>query len=238
MIIGVAIIGMGSQGARRAPIYNAYQDCKLIGICDKIPSKKTFADTYHCDFSTDVDYFLKRNDVDLVQISTNASQQHHIAIKALEYGKHVAIEKPFTTKLEHGKEIAYNKKGLVFVEASERCNPAVLRLKEYVQDFSKVARMYHRRSGIFDPRINDVGVMLDLGFHEFDMGYFLTGKKPKVIYADLSEIMPSGYEHDARVFARFGKTASTIDVSWATKFKIRTLELTTAKENIILDYAG
>jgi predicted dehydrogenase len=238
MKIGVVVVGVGNQGARRSDIYKRTEGCDLVGICDKDPTRKVLTDRLNCEFSTNLDYFLKRSDVDLIQISTNASQHYEIAEKAQEYGKHVAVEKPFTTKFVDGKEIAYNHKGLVIVEASERCNPVIWKLKSIIPDLSPIVSMYHRRYGIFYPNIDDVGALYDLGYHEFDIGSHITEEEPEIVFAELSNRSKLGYEHDARILARFGSINSTIHVSWLPEFKIRTLELTTKKENLILDYAG
>src|SRR5690606_2606814 len=96
---------------------------------------------------------------------------HHYAVakKALERGRHVLVEKPMTATVEQARELVdlAGRKGLIFqVGHVERFNGAVLELGKVVD---KPFLIESRRLAPYNPRIADVGVVLDLLIHDLDI---------------------------------------------------------------------
>ncbi len=94
---------------------------------------------------------------------------YETAKTALEKGKHVFIEKPFTETIAQAKELsalAEQKKLKIQIGHIERFNPAILSLDKYnlVPLFIESHRLDQ-----FKPRGVDVAVVLDLMIHDIDI---------------------------------------------------------------------
>ena len=82
---------------------------------------KKLASDYGCSLTyTDMDAFLSDPNVNTVYIATPNLLHYEQAKKALLAGKHVILEKPFTTRRDHAEELAAiaKEKRLLLVEAA------------------------------------------------------------------------------------------------------------------------
>jgi predicted dehydrogenase len=104
---------------------------------------------------------------DLKNVTDTARDEgFEVARKALEKGKHVLVEKPMTTDVEHARELVElaESKGLILqVGHVERFNGAVLELRRVVD---KPVLIESRRLAPNSGRIQDVGVVMDLLIHD------------------------------------------------------------------------
>ena len=117
-------------------------------------------------------------DVDVVYVATPHTYHHAHALLALNAGKHVLVEKPFTINAREAQEIfaLAEAKGLVALEAMwSRFLPHMIRLREVIQDgtLGEVRKIIasHNQNLPRDPahRLNDPalggGALLDLGVY-------------------------------------------------------------------------
>jgi len=106
---------------------------------------------------------------DAVTIATTTNAHCAVALKALERGKHVFLEKPITESVAEADALcaAAAGRGLIIqVGHIERFNPAILALEKY-----RIEPMFveSHRLAQFNPRGTDVGVVLDLMIHDIDL---------------------------------------------------------------------
>jgi predicted dehydrogenase len=116
---------------------------------------------------SNIDALLKQ--VDAVDIVSPTTTHFDLALKALDYGKHIFIEKPVTQSLEQAEkliQLSKEKNLKIQVGHVERVNPALLALKN-----STVNPMFieSHRLAPFNPRGTDVSVILDLMIHDLDI---------------------------------------------------------------------
>lgn len=107
--------------------------------------------------------------VDVLDIVTPTFAHFDCAVKALEKGKHVFIEKPITNTLQEADTlIALAKEKGVKIQVGhvERFNPAFLAVQEHLQNPAFVET---HRLALFNPRGCDVPVVLDLMIHDLDI---------------------------------------------------------------------
>lgn len=136
------IVGIGHMGGTHAKSITAgnIKNARLVAVCDIDPLRLSWAeenlDPTVKKFST-YDELLMNVDVDAVIIATPHYFHPPMAIKALEHGKHVMVEKPagVTTKSVKEMNAVANKHpelvyGLMF---NQRTNPLYQKARELVQ---------------------------------------------------------------------------------------------------------
>jgi predicted dehydrogenase len=91
----VAIIGCGGIGARRATAVGNVEGASLVAGVDVVEdAARKFGERFSCEWGTDWEKTVTRDDVDLVIVSTANNVHAPVSIRALEAGKHVICEKP------------------------------------------------------------------------------------------------------------------------------------------------
>ena len=238
MKVKVGVVGLGFMGSAHARVYSNLKDCELVGICDSNLDKKHLAKAYNCKFFEDSEEFLEEN-LDAVSVCTPTSMHKDVVIDALEKGKHVLVEKPFSDSLRNGEEMvrkAANMDRLLAVGYIERFNSAVGKLKELV-DFSQIYSTVSMRFGPFPPRMKYSGVFLDLASHEIDILNYLTKIHPEVLYAHFSSRSNNGFEDYAYISLKYGHMHSHIEASWLPNYKLRLIHLYGNKKFYTLNYA-
>lgn len=152
---------------------------------------------------TDMDAFLADENIDLVYIATPNLLHYEQAKRALKAGKHVLLEKPFTTKYDHARELAdlAREKRLILLEAAPTAylpNLEILReelgkigrIKLVMSNFSQYSSRYDavlqgEKPAIFDPKFAG-GCLMDINFYNVLLNVMLFGKpKAATYYANL-----------------------------------------------------
>jgi predicted dehydrogenase len=146
---------------------------------------------------TDWKKMVRRDDVDIVDISAPQYLHYDIAMEALRAGKHVFCEKPLAMNLAQAKEMyeLAEKKGVThYLNHNYRRCPAV-RLAKRLIDEGKIGRIFHWRgaylqSWIVDPKFPltwhlqkqfaGSGPHGDLNSHSVDLARYLVGDIKKV----------------------------------------------------------
>lgn len=128
--VNIATIGMGIMGFSNAEISSKIPGVKLVAACDLYNgrlarTKEKFGKEIHT--TRDYRELLERKDIDAVIISTTDHWHDHIAIDAMNKGKHVYCEKPMVHRLEEGAAVieAQRKTGRVLEVGSQRVSSVV-----------------------------------------------------------------------------------------------------------------
>ena len=162
-----AVIGTGYLGKFHAEKYASLDNCELVAVVDiNEQAAKEVADKHGAKALTDYSSLLGQ--VDAVSIVVPTSLHHAVSCDFLKAGTHVLVEKPITVTVEEADEliaIAKEKNVILQVGHLERFNPAVMGLdKEEKPLFIEAHRL-----APFNPRANDVSVVLDLMIHDIDI---------------------------------------------------------------------
>jgi len=138
-IVTFAICGFGRIGKRHAKIIDTYEGAELGALIDIVHdvSDEALELGYACPVYTGIEEFLENdgNASDAVIIATPNGTHTPIALKALEKGYHVVIEKPMAlTKADSEKVIfkALKVNRQIFVVKQNRFSPTSKWLKEIV----------------------------------------------------------------------------------------------------------
>ncbi len=235
----VGVIGVGSMGKNHVRAYTALKHvCELIGVFDtnrKIA--KEVARGYGIKAYPTLEALLR--EVDAVNIATPTTTHYEIGMKAIDFGKHILVEKPVTGMVEEAQSLIKNarKKNLILqVGHIERFNPAIRALPALLKD-QEIIALDVQRMGPYDPRINDTDVIQDLMIHDIDvvnsiipapfMGLHAFGRRlisqHHMDYVVANLIMTNG-------------VIATLTASRITNKKVRKMTITTLSSYIELDY--
>jgi len=241
MSIKVGVIGTGAMGQHHVRIYSESPDVELVGIADIDPVRiNKQAVQYKTKAFTDYRELLNQN-IDAVSIAVPTMMHREVALAAIEAGVNVLIEKPIADAMESATEIieSANSSGLkLMIGHIERFNPAVMRLKEIIDSgaLGKVVSISTHRVGPYNPRIRDVGVIMDIGVHDIDVISYLHGMKVSEVYAVAGADIHSFEDHAAFILRFDHEHSGIVETNWLTPHKIRKLTAIGLKGVAYLDY--
>lgn len=225
-MMNVAVIGLGWMGRVHLRNYMEMPEANVVGVVDVNQEaldevKKQFdVPTY-----TELDKLLE-NDLDAVSICVPTSLHHETGLKVIDKGAALLMEKPLAATAEEGQELvdrARAKNVPLMVGHIERFNPAVQRVKELVGD--DMISITIERVGPYPPRIQDVGVVKDLGSHDLDLVRFLTGSEFKTVYAVTSTSLGK-HEDTALITCEMENgVLANISTNWVTPYKSRKINV-------------
>lgn len=239
-MIRVGVIGLGAMGAHHVRVYREL-GCEIAGVVDADPDRAgEIAGLYDVPWFTTSQPLLEACP-DAVSIAVPTSCHKAVALEFLNKGIHCLVEKPIASTVQEAQALidaARQNNVKLMVGHIERFNPAVLKLKEIIGRgiLGKVIIISTRRVGPFQPRIRDVGIIIDSATHDIDVARFLTGKEPLNVYSKAGRIKHPSREDHALVMLDFGDSAASIEVNWFTPYKERKLVVTGTGAIAYLDY--
>lgn len=185
-----AVIGCGRMGSRRIRTITENPRTELIFVSDNNEelAKKTAKD-WDCDCYVNLEEAVKQPNIDCIIISIPNKFHHSAVIPALNEGKHVFCEKPFSRNPEEGSkmvEAAIASKKTLKVGSNLRYFPAVLKTKELLDSKAIGDILFIRgwvgnngwqlNSWFSDADMTGGGAFLDNGSHLLDIYRWFLGE--------------------------------------------------------------
>lgn len=236
------VIGIGSMGQNHARIYSDLENVELAAISDlNAVCGEKLAKKYNCKFYKNFEEMLEKEKLAMVSLVTPTSTHEKIALKILEKKIPLLIEKPIASTVEEGKriiEFAERNNAKLMIGHVERFNPAIIELSKRL-DSNELGEIYKidvQRIGPFPPRINDVGVAIDLAVHDLDIINFLFSPKIERIYAETEKRIHPSHEDSLNALLKFRKIIASININWLTPAKVRTFSVTGKKGMFEVNY--
>jgi UDP-N-acetylglucosamine 3-dehydrogenase len=239
----VAVIGTGFWGKNHARVYKETPSTELVGICDVNAERaKSIADQFGVKAYTSSARMLKNEDIEAVSICTWSTILAKEALKALNAGKHVLVEKPMATNVKQAEKLleTAEKSGLhLTVGFLMRFIPGLQHIREAVEN-KKIGDLVcatAKRVSQWPERIGDVGVVKDTAIHDIDVMRYISDEDPIAVYAKTGSKRYKKFEDYAQIMLTYegGKTAF-IESNWLTPYKTRTLMVTGSDAIMRLDY--
>ncbi|MFO0835868.1 MAG: Gfo/Idh/MocA family oxidoreductase [Phycisphaerales bacterium] len=217
--IGVGVIGLGFMGATHIRAYAAAHaagfNCPLVGVCDQAQDRLTGRVVTSGNIATgtseqlfdpavvratpNLDELLADPRVQLVSICTHTESHVDTAIRALEAGKHVLVEKPIAVapsdveRLAHAARAAAGRGLVVMPAMCIRFWPGWSWVKDRMVDgtLGRVKSAVFQRLGTppaWSPQFyrdneRTGGALVDLHIHDADFVYHLFGRPDAVTSA-------------------------------------------------------
>lgn len=238
-MIRIGVIGYGYWGPNIVRNFNGVNGAKVTAVCDLSEDMcQRVAKAYPgMEVTSDPNRILTSPDIDAVAVITPVFTHFDLAKKALENGKHVFVEKPFTSTVaqaEELNEIADRKKLSIMVDHTFIFTGAVRKIKQMVEE-GLLGDLYYFDStrvnlGLFQ---HDVNVVWDLAPHDFSIMDFILNEKPVAVSAT-GQSHYNGLEDVAYVTCYFpGKLIAHFNVNWLSPVKVRTTLIGGTKKMLV-----
>jgi predicted dehydrogenase len=171
---------------------------------------REFADTFNIPAAHgSYEDLVSDPNVDIIYVATPHPMHKELALLALEHGKHVLVEKPFTLNAAEAEEVrdSANERGLLAMEAMwTRYLPHMVRIREIIAAGTlgdvRAVIADHTQLISSDPthRLNSLelggGALLDLGIYPISFAWDILGEPAGIVAA-----------------ARLGETGADVEVA-------------------------
>ena len=241
-MINVGIIGYGYWGPNLVRNFNETKGISVCQVSDLEEKKLQLVRKRYprIDITTESDEIIYNKSIDAVVIATQVSTHYELALKSLNAGKHVLIEKPMadsSKKCEELIKLANNKNLLLMVDHTFAYTSAVRKIKEMITR-GELGRILYYDSvrvnlGLFQ---HDVNVIWDLAVHDLSILEYLFNKQPLSISATGISHVRDQLENVAYITLFFENSLiAHIHVNWMSPVKIRRTLLGGDKKMIVYD---
>lgn len=224
--IRVALLGYGYAGKTfHAPLIESVPGLELVLVCSG-HQEKVHADLPKMTVIGDVNKAATHPEIDLVVIATPNETHALLAEAALQAGKHVVVDKPFTLTVKEAQrlaELAEQKGQLLSVFHNRRWDSDFLGAKAVKESGALGEIVYwESRMDRFRPQVRDrwreragpgAGLWYDLGPHLIDQTIQLFGMPQKVSASFAKQRAGSQTEDWIHVLLHCGKTEVVLHAS-------------------------
>lgn len=227
-VIRFGIIGYGYWGPNIVRNLGSLPGASIESLCDKrahalrrasqaYPALKLLTDSWE---------LIRSPQIDAVAVVTPVWTHYALAKAVLENGKHLFVEKPFTSTVAQAEELVelaekHNLK--IMVDHTFLFTGAVRKIRQLI-DEGTLGNLYYYDStrvnlGLFQ---HDVNVIWDLAPHDLSIMDFLIETRPEAVCATGQKHL-NGYEDVAFITVYFPeRLIAHINVNWLSPVKVRT----------------
>ena len=227
-MINFGVIGYGYWGPNIVRNFNQVEGASVVAVCDTKPKALKRARKLYPNliYTSDYQRITTSSDVDVVAIITPVSTHYMLAKEALQNGKHIFVEKPFTETVAQAEELIHlaEKKNLqIMVDHTFLFTGAVRKIKEII-DKDMLGKLYYYDStrinlGLFQ---HDVNVIWDLAPHDFSIMDYLMKERPIGVAACGQSHVKNGLEDIAYITVYLtGDIIAHFNVNWLAPVKVR-----------------
>jgi predicted dehydrogenase len=238
-VLRVGVIGYGYWGPNIVRNLHGQKHLQATMVCDKSAAalarvRKTYPGIETVSDPMDV---VRSPEIDAVAVITPVWTHYELAKLALENGKHVFIEKPFTSNSAQAEELinlAARKKLTIMVDHTFLFTGAVRKIRELTES-GALGDLYYYDSlrvnlGLFQ---HDVSVIWDLAPHDLSIMDHVIHAEPEAIVAT-GEKHLNGVEDVAFMTIYFPRNViAHINVNWLSPVKIRTTLIGGQKKMVV-----
>ncbi len=225
MRIGIA--GCGYWGPKHVRVLESINEVDRVVVIDPDESARKSVLQSFPRVQEFADLGSALPEIDALVVATPPRMHYRLAREALDAGKHVLVEKPFTTNSADARELircARRSDLVLMVGHTFEFNPVVWRLRDAVRsgDLGEVHYIDTARLnlGLYQP---DVNVVWDLAPHDISILNYILQSRPSSVDARGYSCAGTKYQDVAYIsieYADIGAEAN-IHVSWLDPCKVR-----------------
>jgi predicted dehydrogenase len=227
-MVNFGVIGYGYWGPNIVRNLDGLEGTTVLAISDKSAAARGRAQkaTHGIKLTANASDVISSPEIDAVAIVTPVWTHFELAKAALENGKHVFVEKPFTSNTAQAEElinIAARKNLQIMVDHTFLFTGAVKKIKQLLQE-GTLGKLYYYDStrvnlGLFQ---HDINVIWDLAPHDLSiMDHLIEGDAEEVVATGQTHL--NGHEDVAFITLYFpNEIIAHINVNWLSPVKVRT----------------
>ncbi len=242
-MLNIGVVGYGYWGPNVARNFHGVAGAKLVAVSDVSEKRLGMAQTNYPFIKGMKDPYelIAAKDVDAVAIVTPVFAHHELAKAALLAGKHIFVEKPFTSTAAQAEELielAAKKNLRIMVDHTFLFTGAVRKIKQVI-DSGELGKLLFYDSvrvnlGLFQ---HDVNVLWDLAPHDLSIMAHVIDKKPVALAAHGSVHFEGKYEDIAYLCIEFEGNGfiAHFHVNWLSPVKVRQTLISGDKKMLVWD---
>jgi predicted dehydrogenase len=238
-LVRFGVIGYGYWGPKVIRNLDLLEEAKVVAICDKSAASRQKAERLYAGVTVtdDANELMTSPDIDAIAVVTPVWTHYELAKAALENGKHIFVEKPFTSNSAQAEELialAAKKNLKIMVDHTFLFTPAVQKIKQLLEE-GELGKLYYYDStrvnlGLFQ---HDVNVIWDLAPHDLSIMDHLIVESPEAIVAT-GQTHLNGHEDIAFITLYFpDKVVAHLNVNWLSPVKVRTTMIGGEKKMLV-----
>jgi len=238
-LVRFGVIGYGYWGPKVIRNLDLLEESKVVAICDKSAASRQKAERLYAGvtITDDANELMTSPDIDAIAVVTPVWTHYELAKAALENGKHIFVEKPFTSNSAQAEELialAAKKNLKIMVDHTFLFTPAVQKIKQLLEE-GELGKLYYYDStrvnlGLFQ---HDVNVIWDLAPHDLSIMDHLIVESPEAIVAT-GQTHLNGHEDIAFITLYFpDKVVAHLNVNWLSPVKVRTTMIGGEKKMLV-----
>lgn len=227
-LIKFGVVGYGYWGPNVVRNLERLDETKVVAVCDKSAAARRKVEKAYPDVlvTDDSGVLMSSPEIDAIAVVTPVWTHYALAKAALENGKHVFVEKPFTSNSAQAEELielAARKNLKIMVDHTFLFTGAVQKIKQLLED-GALGELYYYDStrvnlGLFQ---HDINVVWDLAPHDLSIIDHLFQKTPEAVSAT-GQTHLNGHEDVAFITLYFpDNVIAHINVNWLSPVKVRT----------------
>ncbi len=227
-MVKFGVIGYGYWGPNVVRNLDLLDKSEVLAVCDKSPaSRKRVQKAYpNVRVTSDASELMSSKDLDAIAVITPVWTHYELTKAALEHGKHVFVEKPFTSSTAQAEELinlAAKKNLKIMVDHTFLFTGAVKKIRQLLKE-GTLGNLYYYDStrvnlGLFQ---HDVNVIWDLAPHDLSIIDHLIPETPEAVVAT-GQTHLNGFEDVAFITLYLpNKIIAHINVNWLSPVKVRT----------------
>jgi UDP-2-acetamido-3-amino-2,3-dideoxy-glucuronate N-acetyltransferase len=234
----IGLIGCGMWGRNLAR--NLAQMGALAAVSDKTQAKAEEFATQFAVTAKAIDALLEDTDITGIVLATSAPSHVDLAIRILNAGKHVYVEKPLALTLIGAQKIAAaaeKNDRQVMVGHLIRYHAAFIELQAQVRAGAIGTLRHIQANRLAMGRIrNTESVLFDLCPHDLSLIQALTGSEPtKVSCAGASHVTPGIVDTLATTLGFAGGISATMQTSWMSPYKEHRFTVSGTAGSLVFD---
>jgi predicted dehydrogenase len=226
--IRMGVIGFGYWGPNIVRNFHGQERSQVVAVCDKsAKSLKRVQQSFpNMRVTSDCQDLLTSPEIDAIAIVTPVWSHYELAKAALENGKHVFVEKPFTSTSAQAEELialAERKKLKIMVDHTFLFTGAVKLIEKLIGD-GTLGNLYYYDS----TRVNlgllqhDVNVIWDLAAHDVSLMNHLIKARPEAVVATGEQHLNGLVDIAFLTIYYPGNIIGHVNVNWLSPVKVRT----------------
>ena len=222
------VIGYGYWGPNVVRNLTSLEGSQVLAIAELSPAAQKRAQKAYPGIHVTADTMevITSPDIDAIAVITPVWTHYELAKAALENGKHVFVEKPFTSNVAQGEkliDLAAQKNLRIMVDHTFLFTGAVRKISQLLRE-GTLGKLYYYDStrvnlGLFQ---HDINVLWDLAPHDLSIMDYVIDASPEAVVGT-GQCHLNSHEDIAFMTLYFPENViAHINVNWLSPVKVRT----------------